>query len=139
MNKIKETITSNVYKIHSSVYQFTKSITIDCNESFESVEGRTVMAFIDSINSWEYAIQKLVSALENQQRDSERVITQIKDGFQPFFSTADWRIEEYKSEHKTHESAIVQLCYIIGIDAQTRIDLFKLITELTFANKGETK
>ena len=119
---------------HTSVYKLTSAILGDIE--LESAEGRMASVFTDALNRWADARQSLVRANEDEIRNAQRMIDGVKDNSSYSWHMDSRRVNEYVAECKKYEDMLNNLRYVIGVEREVMVAIFRMASAATFTPKA---
>jgi hypothetical protein len=123
---------------YTSVYQINKEILGDLFAGEGKVDTETRMAYVftETLSRWADARQSLVRANEDEIRNAQRMIDGVKDNSSYSWHMDSRRVNEYVAECAKHEDTLNTLRYIIDIERETLVAVFRMATKATFAEKA---
>jgi hypothetical protein len=119
---------------YTSVYKLNNAILGEIE--MESTEGRMASIFTDALSRWADARKSLVRANEDEMRNAQRMIDGIKDNSSYSWRMDDERVNNYIAECKHFEDMLNSLRYVIGIERDTMIAIFRMASVATFTEKA---
>ena len=122
--------------IYTSVYQINKEILGELPLGCVDTETRMAYVFTETLSRWADARQSLVRANEDEIRNAQRMIDGVKDNSSYSWHMDSRRVNEYVAECAKHEDTLKTLRYIIDIEGETLVALFRMATQATFAEKA---
>jgi hypothetical protein len=121
---------------YTSVYKLTNAILGNGELDNASPEGRMANVFTDALSRWADARQSLVRANEDEIRNAQRMIDGIKDNSSYSWHMDPRRVNEYIAECKKYEDMISHYGYIIGVERETIVAIFRMASAATFTPKA---
>ena len=121
--------------IYTSVFQINKEILGDLNGKVDA-ETRVAYVFTETLSRWADARQSLVRANEDEIRNAQGIIDGVKGNSSYSWHMDSRRVNEYVAECAKHEDTLNTLRYIIDIERETLVALFRMATQATFAEKA---
>jgi hypothetical protein len=121
---------------YTSVWQINKEILGDIDSGKVDAETRVAYVFTETLRRWADARQSLVKANEDEIRNAQRMIDGVKDNSSYSWHMDSRRVNEYIAECAKHEDTLKNLRYIIDIEGETLVALFRMATKATFAEKA---
>lgn len=120
---------------YTSVYKLTANMLGDMSLG-EDAEGRMASIFTDALSRWADARQTLVRANQEEQRNAQRMIDGIKAHSSYGWHMDSRRVNEAIVECAKYEEMLNNLRYIIGIERETMVAIFRKASEATFTEKN---
>ena len=121
---------------YKSVYQINKEILGDLPLGCVDPETRMGYVFTETLSRWADARQSLVRANEDEIRNAQRMIDGIKDNSSYSWHMDSRRVNEYIAECKKYEDMLTNLRYIIGIEGEVMVAIFRMASAATFTPKA---
>jgi malate/lactate dehydrogenase len=119
---------------YTSVYKLNNAILGEID--MEALEGRMAIVFTDALSRWADARQSLVKANEDEIRNAQRMIDGVKDNSSYSWHMDSRRVNEYVAECKKYEDMLNNLRYIIGVERDTMVAIFRMASQATFKEKA---